>query len=83
MAHWIEIGFDAIETLVYGADWCVGQAPSIADCCLIPQVANARRAGVDISRWPNIEIERLDRHASNVPAFADAAPARQPDFVAA
>jgi maleylacetoacetate isomerase len=81
MAHWIEIGFDAIEALVSDGAWCVGQAPSIADCCLIPQVANARRAGVDISRWPR--IASLDRHASGVPAFADAAPERQPDFIAA
>lgn len=81
IAHWIAIGFDAIETLVSDGDWCVGPAPSIADCCLIPQVANARRAGVDISRWPT--IEKLDKHASGLPAFADAAPERQPDFVAA
>jgi len=77
--HWIEAGFDAIEALISGHRWCVGDEPSIADCCLIPQVANARRAGVDISRWPR--IARVDLHASTVPAFADAVPSRQPDFV--
>ena len=82
MAHWIGLGFDALEAMLReDSDWCVGTAPTLADCCLVPQVANARRAGIDVARWPR--IHRIDAQACRHPAFEAAAPQRQPDFIPA
>jgi len=81
IAHWIGLGFDAVEKLIHADEWCVGGHPTIADCCLIPQVANARRAGVDINRWPL--IAQVETRASTVAAFVAAAPDKQPDYVSA
>ena len=63
--HWIEVGFDALETMLArdtetGA-FCHGDTPTIADICLIPQVANARRVNLDIAPWPT--IARIEAHA--------------------
>jgi maleylacetoacetate isomerase len=81
-AHWIEAGFDALEALLSeeGA-YCVGTAVSLADCCLVPQVANATRMGIDLSRWPR--VLRIYAACSALPAFRAAAPEVQPDYVAA
>lgn len=78
---WIGAGFDAIEALL-AADpargaFCFGDAPTLADVYLVPQVESARRFGVDLSRWPLISA--VDAACAALPAFADAAPARQPD----
>ncbi|HRO28223.1 MAG TPA: maleylacetoacetate isomerase [Luteimonas sp.] len=79
--HWISEGFDAFEALLRdhpatGA-FCDGHAPTIADCCLVPQVYNARRFGADMSRWPTISA--VEQACLELPAFRDAAPDRQPD----
>ncbi len=79
--HWIEIGFDALEAVLArdretGA-FCHGDTPTIADICLIPQIANARRVNLDIARWPT--IARIEAHALQHPAFDAALPANQPD----
>jgi maleylacetoacetate isomerase len=81
-AHWIATGFDPLEALLpeHGG-WCVGDAPTLADVCLVPQVANARRMKIDLSPWPR--IERITSHCEKHPAFAAAAPSRQPDYIAA
>ena len=57
--------------------YCVGDAPTIADCCLIPQLASARRFGVDITRYELLVA--IEARCLAQPAFADAAPDRQPD----
>jgi maleylpyruvate isomerase len=57
----------------------VGDAPSIADCCLIPQLASARRFGVDPTQFPTLLA--IETRCAALPAFADAAPDRQPDAV--
>jgi maleylpyruvate isomerase len=80
-AAWIEPGFDAIEKLL-AADtkrgrYCVGDAPTLADVYLVPQVESARRFGIDVARWPRIAA--VDAACAALDAFARAAPARQPD----
>jgi maleylacetoacetate isomerase len=60
--------------------WCLGDAPTLADVALVPQVANALRMGCDLSPYPRALAAYA--HASAHPAFAEAAPARQPDFTA-
>jgi maleylpyruvate isomerase len=72
-------GLEAAETLLAQTPgpFCFGTAPSLADICLVPQLGSARRFGVDVSRFPRL----LTAEAACIalPAFADAAPARQPD----
>ena len=79
--HWIRVGFDALESMLAGdgrtGTWCHGDAPTIADICLIPQVANARRVKLDIEAWPT--IAGIEAHALRHPAFHAALPANQPD----
>jgi maleylacetoacetate isomerase len=79
--HWIGVGFDALEAMLArdaatGA-FCHGDTPTIADVCLIPQCANARRVKLDIATWPT--IARIEAHALAQPAFDAALPANQPD----
>jgi len=79
--QWIGAGFDAIEALLAqdaqrGA-FCVGQAPSLADVYLVPQVESARRFKVDLARWPR--IQGVDAACAQLDAFRLAAPAQQPD----
>ena len=80
-ATWITAGFDAIEALLAQdttrGSYCFGGAPSLADVYLIPQVESARRFGVDMAAWPLIRA--VDAACAELPAFARAAPAAQPD----
>ena len=80
-ATWITAGFDAIEGLLAKdderGDFCFGNAPSLADVYLIPQVESARRFRVDLAQWPL--ISHVDAACRELPAFAQAAPAVQPD----
>ncbi len=81
-AHWIAEGFNALEALLPDHDgWCVGTTPTRADCCLVPQVANAERMKVDLSAWPR--IRRIAAFARLHPAFLQAEPQRQPDYIPA
>ena len=79
--HWICEGFDAVEALLRDhpatGTFCDGFSPTIADCCLVPQVYNARRFGVDMARYPTIAA--IEQACLELPAFRDAAPDRQPD----
>jgi maleylpyruvate isomerase len=59
--------------------FCVGDAPTLADCFLVPQLASARRFGVDISSLDL--ILGIEQRCMALPAFADAMPDRQPDAV--
>jgi len=78
---WIAAGFDALEALIASpvseVRYCFGNTPTVADVYLIPQVESARRFKVDLTRWP--KIMAIDAHCATLAAFADAAPARQPD----
>ena len=80
-ATWITQGFDAIEALIAAqpqrGEFCFGDAPTLADVYLVPQVESARRFKVDIARWPR--IEGIDDACGRLEAFRKAAPAAQPD----
>lgn len=80
-ATWISAGFDAYETLL-AADarrvgFSFGNAPTIADVYLIPQIESARRFNVDLGRWPL--IMEVDVKCGALDAFQRAAPMAQPD----
>jgi maleylpyruvate isomerase len=72
-------GLSACETLVANepGPFCFGASPTIADLCLVPQLANARRFGVDVSAYPR--LLKAEAAAKANQAFADAAPDKQPD----
>ncbi|MGB8604185.1 maleylacetoacetate isomerase [Bradyrhizobium sp.] len=72
-------GLAACETLVARepGPFCFGATPTMADLSLVPQLANARRFGVDLSAFPR--LLKAETAAKNIKAFADAAPERQPD----
>ena len=79
--HWIREGFAAAEAMLLDhpstGTFCEGNRPGIADCCLIPQVYNARRFGVDMAQFPT--LQRIDAACLALPAFDAARPERQPD----
>lgn len=75
-------GLEAIERAVAGESrFCVGDAPTIADCVLVPQIHSARRFGVELAAYPRIAA--IGAACEELPAFAAAAPDRQPDAVVA
>ena len=83
--HWIDVGFDALERQLvespFTGRFCHGDAPTVADVFLVPQVYNSQRpvVGADLSRWPT--IRRIWDACLAVPAFERALPTNQPDFV--
>jgi maleylpyruvate isomerase len=80
-ANWIGAGFDAYEALLSAdpqrGNFSFGDAPTLADVYLIPQVESARRFKVDLNRWPLIAA--IDRTCAGLAAFQNAAPVHQPD----
>lgn len=76
---WISDGFDALEPLIakHGGDYAFGETPTLADCCLVPQVYSARRYELDLAAWPKLTAA-ADRAAKH-PAFIAAHPDQQPD----
>jgi maleylacetoacetate isomerase/maleylpyruvate isomerase len=79
---WMAAGFDALEPMIarHGAGFAFGDAPGMADCCLIPQIYSALRYGVDLA--PYAAIRAVSERAAAHPAFAAAHPDRQPDATA-
>jgi len=79
--HWVSLTFDALEdALSQSADtgtYCHGETPTLADICLYAQVWNNRRFGIALDPWPT--IARIYENLDKLPAFAQAAPPRQPD----
>jgi len=79
--HWINLGLAALEQIIVAqprrGKFCFGDKPTLADICLVPQLGNARRYGCDLSPYPAI-IE-IEKNCMALPAFADAAPEKQPD----
>jgi maleylacetoacetate isomerase len=83
MRHWMHEGFVALEDLLgsnpsTGA-YCEGDEPTMADCCVVPQVYNALRFGVDMSPFPT--ITRIYQQCLEMPEFDLAQPEKQPDAV--
>lgn len=79
--HWVEDGLQAVERLLAASPatgrFCHGETPTMADICLVPQVANGRRFNCDFSGCPT--VMRIEAACQTLDAFARAAPARQPD----
>jgi maleylacetoacetate isomerase len=78
--HWLTTGFDAVERMLPDKEgWAIGDGPTLADCCIVPQVANALRSSYSMDAYP--KIWRVYEHCQNNPAFSAAAPNVQPDYV--
>ncbi len=81
--HWMAEGLAAVEALLAQGDpagtglFCHGDSPTMADCCLVPQVFNAQRFAIDLAPYPR--VARIHAHCAGLPAFAAAHPSRQPD----
>ncbi|HYH21629.1 MAG TPA: maleylacetoacetate isomerase [Azospirillum sp.] len=79
--HWVTVGFDGLETELAGSPatgrFCHGDTPTLADVCLLPQVFNAQRFNTDLTPYPT--IRRIAAECMTLPAFADAAPEKQPE----
>ena len=79
--HWVQTGFSAIEAMLANSPdtgkCCYGDTPTLADCCLIPQVYNAERFNVDMAAYPT--IARIAAYCRSLPTFQQAAPEQQAD----
>jgi len=75
--HWILEGFQALEAMIAPGPYVCGSTVTLADVCLVPQVANARRLKVPLEAFP--KIVAADAACQALPAFAKARPENQPD----
>jgi len=79
--HWISAGFDALEAILARdsrtGTFAIGEMPGLADLVLVPQVFNAARYQLDMTRYPT--ISRINAACQDIAAFANAHPSRQPD----
>lgn len=81
--HWMRVGFEALEDMLIGSldtgRFCHGDTPGMADCCLVPQLYNARRFHLDLTPYPT--LLRIEQVCLALPAFDAARPENQPDAV--
>jgi maleylpyruvate isomerase len=79
--HWIAEGFDMLEGFLAAearsGTYCLGSTVTMADCCLVPQVFNARRYECDLAPYPT--VMRIFDACMKLPAFDKAQPTNQPD----
>jgi maleylpyruvate isomerase len=79
--NWLELGLQALETEVAGSprrgSFCFGDSPTLADCCLVPQLFNARRFNVDLTPYP--VLCEIDARCNELDAFKRAHPGKQID----
>jgi maleylacetoacetate isomerase len=83
LQHWISDGLAALETLLaaspHTGTYCFGDAPTMADCCLVPQVFVARRFETDLAPYPT--LMRITATCEAHPAFIAAHPTKQADAI--
>ena len=81
VVHWLETGLSALESQLKQSStrgaFCFGDTPTFADCCLIPQLFNAKRFGVDIKRFATLSA--IEKNCQEMEAFRLAQPGLQPD----
>ena len=79
--HWVALGLEALERELAASPetgtFCHGSTPTMADCCLVPQLFNARRFDCDLRPYPNLMA--IDARCAQLPAFDAARPEQQPD----
>jgi len=77
--HWIIEGFKSLEAMLLSSagKYCFGDQITLADCCLAPQVYNAARFNVDLSKFPT--ISRINEALMELDAFKKSSPSSQPD----
>ena len=75
--HWVDEGFEAVETMIQPAPYVCGSEVTLADICLVPQVYNARRLKVPLERFP--KIVGADAACAKLAAFDKARPENQAD----
>ncbi len=82
--HWMQVGFDAMERMlvesVETGRFCHGDTPTLADCCLVPQLFNAKRFNVDLTPYPT--LVRIEEACLALEAFDAARPENQADAAA-
>ena len=79
--HWVEDGLARLEAYLVAerrsGRFVLGDRPTIADCCLVPQMFNARRLSCDVTPFPTLVA--IDAHCAELDAFQRAHPSVQPD----
>ena len=77
--YWIADGLAKLEAELAGSSskFCHGDSPSLADCCLVPQIFNAKRYNSDLTPYPT--TMRMFENCMKVEAFDRAQPSKQPD----
>ena len=79
--HWVVTGLDPLESRLANdkatGEFCHGDMPGLADICLVPQLANARRFNIELGAFPT--LVRIEQNCMALKAFQDAAPSAQPD----
>jgi len=77
--HWIVLGMQSLETQLAQSNgkFCFGEQATFADCCLIPQVYNAKRFNIELNAFP--KIQSIEQHCMTLAAFQNAAPEAQID----
>ncbi len=82
--HWIANGLAPLESMLAGSNqtglFCHGNQPTMADCCLVPQIFNAQRYDCDLSGYP--KTMQIFKQCMTLEAFDRAQPSKQPEFVA-
>lgn len=83
--HWCGEGLAALERDLAASPatgrFCHGDTPTMADCCLVPQIFNAKRFGVELAPYPT--VMRVFEACMQLPAFEAAQPSRQPEALRA
>ena len=81
--HWMQLGLASMEKMLMEAaqtaHFCHGEQPGLADCCLVPQLYNARRFNLDLAAYPT--LLRIERACQALPAFEQARPENQIDAI--